>query len=801
VQSDQIEQRSAEDGRARPTWLRPVPDTETPTLHNLPAQLTSFVGRDRDLAEVRRLLSEHRLVTLAGLGGIGKTRLSLEVAARLLDDFPDGVWLVELAPLADPRLVARAVAALFALTERPGRALEDLLAERLRRLRLLLILDNCEHLIQASAELSDRLLRACPEVRILATSRETFNILGEAIWPVAPLDLPGDEPVVSDAAPTGAMRLFVDRSRARKPDFALTPENHASVAEICRRLDGIPLAIEMAAAWLPMLTIHELAARLDDRYLLLTGGSRVALPRHQTLRALVDWSYERLSAHEQAALRQLAVFAGGWSLAAAEEVVSSEWRVASETVSNPSLVTHYSPLATLARLVATSLITTAEARGVTRYAFLETIRQYAAERLAERTAEELAARRRHALFFTDLAERAAPLLVGREQGTWLERLDGEHDNLRAALRWSIEHDETEIALRLGGALWRFWWTRGYLDEGARWIDRALAEHGTASDEIRARALNGAGALARIGGESHRATELHTQALALLRKIDDRPGIAATFQNLASAAKDRGDFDDAGLLYEQSLALFREIGDDWGIAMALNNLGINLRGQGKFERAAALCEESLAIRRARGDVFGIGMSLAELARIARARHDHERAMPLCAESLPIFQTLGVKRHIAVGLEIAGWTAGARGQHTRAVRLYGAADALRELIGAPISPNERVDYDQGVSSSRLALGPARFAVVFAEGQTLSVEAAIDLALTTEPAAQADTLGPALSRREHEVMRLLARGLSNREIAEELVVTPLTAESHVRNVLRKLGLARRGQVAAWAAQHGFA
>ena len=441
----------------------------------------------------------------------------------------------------------------------------------------------------------------------------------------------------------------------------------------------------------------------------------------------------------------------------------------------------------------------AQPHGATRYGLLETIRQFAAGKLVECPEEEREAHRRHAAYFLGLAERAEPLLVSAEQAAWLDRLDAEHENLRAALRWSIEQQETETALRLCGALWRYWWTRGHLDEGARWVERALDGQGLAPDAARARALNGAGALARIRGESPRATVLQTEALALWRRVGDRSAIAATLQSMASAAKDRGDFVQAGGLYEQCLMLFREVGDGWGTAMALNNLGINLRAQGQYARAAALCEESLAIRRERGDDFGIAMSLDELSRVARSQGDYERTATLCAESLPIFQRLGVKRHLAAALELVAWVAGARSQHTRAARLFGAADAVRTEIGAPLPLNERPDYERAVAATQRALGPARYGVLFGEGQALSPSEAVALALTPESGA-ANDIGPALSRREHEVMLLLARGLSNREIAAELVVTQLTAESHVRNVLRKLGLDRRGQVAAWAAQHGF-
>jgi predicted ATPase/DNA-binding CsgD family transcriptional regulator len=808
-------------GRGRAGWIRSVPRSHSSGEHNLPARLTSFVGRDRELAEVRGVLAEHRLVTLTGFGGVGKTRLALEVASGLLDDYLDGVRLVELAALSDPALLAQTVAAALELGEQPGRSIEAVLQATLQSCELLLVLDNCEHVVQACAELADRLLRACPDVRILATSREALGIPGEMIWPLAPLELPGDLAAADDVEQYGAVRLLVDRSRTRKPDFHVTDASRAAVIEICRQLDGIPLAIELAAAWIPTLTVDELATRLDSRFRLLTGGSRTAMPRHQTLRALVDWSYERLDEDERAVLRSLSVFAGGWTLAAAEAVMGHGSRVVGDggnEVHSPSDVPqplrggnigyadipapsteHPQPdtLEVLGRLVAKSLVLVGEQQGTTRYSFLETIRQYAVERLSG--GESAAARRRHAEYFAELAEQAEPNLRGAEQQAWLLRLTTEHDNVRAALRWSIQEQEVETALRLCGALWRFWWVHGHLDEGARWLRQALDLPGEGPDVPRAATLNGAGALARLRGEYAASTAYHTEALAMLERIGDRAAIAATYQNLASVAKDRQSLAEAETLYERSLALFREIGDGWGTAMALNNLGIAMRSLRQYDRATALCQEALTIRRSRGDLGGISQSLMELARIARARRDHERAAELVFECLPIVQQLGVPMHVAAGLEVIAWVAGARSEHTRAARLFGAADALRQAIGAPVPVFERTDHESALNATRTALGPARYAAALAEGQALSADDAVKVALTGEAAPKARSNGPTLSRREREVVVLLARGLSNRQLADALVVSQLTAASHVRNILRKLGLDRRGQVAVWAAEHG--
>ncbi len=771
----------------------------------LPGQLTSFVGREQHVAEVRRLLVEpRRLLTLTGFGGVGKTRLALEVAASLLDTYPHGVHLVELAALADPLLVPRAVASALGLDDEPGRAPLDLVQAALRHQRLLLLLDNCEHLLEACADLADRLLRACPGVQILATSLEALGIDGETVWQVPSLDVPSDRLPLADSARSGAVRLFVERAQARQPDFVLTDATLPAVTTICRSLDGIPLAIELAVAWIPTLTVDELAGRLGDRFRLLTGGSRTALPRHRTLKALVDWSYDRLSDDERALMARLSVFAGGWTLEAAEG--AGCWvsgfggrgdGLRSPETRNPTSKT----LETLAGLLAKSLVLVTSRGGTTRYGYLETIRQYAAEKLVPH--EEQAARHRHAIYFAELAERAELELRGPEQRAWLDRLDADHDNMRAALRWSIDQNEADLALRLCSGLRVYWWIRANLNESAGWLEQALAVRGPATPRARARALNGAGDVARSRGEYDRSTAFHTEALELARQIDDRREIALAIHYLASLAEVRGDFGEAGRLYEHDLALFRALGDDVGAARALNNLGIVVRGQGDYARAAELCEESLGIRRALGDVWGIAASLDELARVARARRDVTHAAELCLESLCLFHSLGVKRHVAGALDIAAWVAAARGQHERAARLYGSAAALREAIGSAALPNEQGPVSRDLAALRLALGPARFADAWADGRALSPEEAVDAAtgiLTPRVRAVPDLPGPALSRREQEVVERIARGLSNREIAAELVISGLTVESHVRNILRKLGLERRGQVAAWATQHGL-
>ena len=442
--------------------LHPDVPTDFPPLrsldslpNNLPRQLTSFIGREREMAEVRRLLSTTRLLTLTGSGGCGKTRLALQVAADLVEAFAEGVWFVDLAPLSDPALVPQTVAATLRVREEPGRPILITLSEYLQPRHLLLVLDNCEHLVGACAELAQALLRACPHLQILATSREPLRIGGETTWRVPSLSLPDllRLPLVESLAEYEAVRLFTDRAEVVLPGFLVTDQNALAVAQVCHRLDGIPLAIELAATRVKVLPVHQIAARLDDRFRLLTGGSRTALPRQQTLRAVMDWSYILLSEKERTLLRRLSVFAGGWTLDAAEAVCSGN-RI--ETVEVLDL---------LAQLVDRSLVAVDREDAEARYRLLDTVRQYAREKLQD-SGEETEVHGRHREWFLDLAERTEPELLGPEQGVWLARLEAEHDNLRAALTWSQQEEEGgEAGLRLAGALGRFWWMRGHLTEG------------------------------------------------------------------------------------------------------------------------------------------------------------------------------------------------------------------------------------------------------------------------------------------------------------------------------------------------
>jgi predicted ATPase/class 3 adenylate cyclase len=633
--------------------------------NNLPRQLTTFIGREREIAEVKRLLAEAHLLTVTGTGGNGKTRLSLEVAAGLLDEYPGGVWLLELASVADPVLVPQILATTVGVREEAGRPLLSTLVDHLRPKRALLLFDNCEHLIDACARLADALLHACPQVKIMASSRELLGLTGEVAFRIPALSMPNPQrvPSLERIMEYEAIRLFVDRAAAVKPGFMLTEDNVAAVAQICQRLDGIPLAIELAAARVRSLSVHQISAHLDERFRLLTGGSRTALARHQTLRGLIDWSYSLLSDAERTVLRRLSVFVGGWTLAAGEAVG------AGHGVDRDQMVE------LLARLVDKSLVLMDEEGPDGRYRLLETIRQYGLDKLAETTEAEVV-RDRHRDFYVAFAEDAEGQLRGREQVAGLKRLEFDHDNLRTALRWSLDRGETEVALRLGSALWLFWDTHGYVREGREWVDDlltradALPASAITPDIQRARAklLDGAGRLRARWSEYAKACELDAQAIAVWRELGDQRGMAEALNNIGVGMRYLGDRARSQAAVEESLALFRGVSDKRGIAHALNNLAELARIDGDLTRARALFEESVPLFEAVEDGRGLSYALDNLGGILTAQGDYTRAETLYGRSLQLAEELGDKHAIATALRSLGGVAHHRHDYVRARGLY-------------------------------------------------------------------------------------------------------------------------------------
>ncbi|MFN4218073.1 MAG: ATP-binding protein [Candidatus Bipolaricaulia bacterium] len=724
--------------------------------NNLPIQLTSFIGREREIKEVKELLQQTRLLTLTGSGGCGKTRLALQVAADLLEDYPDGIWFIDLSVLTDPTLVPSTVAATLGIHEESGQPTLTTLAEALKSRTLLLVLDNCEHVVGACAQLAETLLKTCTAIRILATSREALGIAGEVAWRVPSLSLPQPHEVAQAGSLAHithyeAVRLFVERAEAASSDFRVTPHNSGAMVQICRRLDGIPLAIELAAARVKVLSVEQIAARLDDRFRLLTGGSRTALPRQQTLRAMMDWSYELLNDRERMLFRRLSAFAGGFTLEAAEAVCADEH------------ILPYEILDLLTNLVSKSLVAFEERDEEARYRLLETVRQYARDKLLE-TGEAARIRDRHRDWFLAFAERAESALQGPEQALWLKRLETEHDNLRAALEWSS--NDAEIGLRLAGALWLFWYLRGYVSEGREWLRQSLERTGHAPSPLRAKALYGTSMLARAQDDYAQATALLEESLMLYRLLKDKHGVASVLGNLGVIAFARGDYARATKLHEESLEHFRELGDtvgiasalselgnvalyqndiaraeelleeslalsraaqdDQGVALALRRLGAVLLQKGERARAKALLQESLELYRGLGAVPGLASVLNSLGMVALSEGDAQRAGKLICESLIKYRDVGDKWHVALCLDRLARVAAAQGGWGRAAQLLGAEEALRETIGAPLPPSEHEGREETLQRAHERLGEELFAAAWADGYAMKLDQAIAFAL---------------------------------------------------------------------------
>jgi predicted ATPase len=723
-----------------------------PRSHNLPCALTTFIGRQEELATLATLPARARLLTLTGVGGVGKTRLALQLATGIADRFPDGVCLVELASLADQRMVASAAATALDVSAAPGKTPLASLVAALRSRRVLLLLDNCEHLLDGCARVIDALLRGCPDVRILATSRQPLGITGEVSWRVPPLATPpACDNGWEELSRHDAVCLFVDRAVAINPSFALTERNAAAVAAICRRLDGIPLALELAAARLNALSVEEITERLDRGFRLLTGGSRTALPRQRTLHATLDWSYALLSAPERRLFRRLAVFAGGWRLAAAEAIGGGEG-IAPTTV-----------LDLLAQLVDKSLVLAEEqSDGSERYRLLEPVRQYGRERLEESGAcarvEE-----QHARFFLQLAQELEPRLMSGDRDAALAQLEAEHDNLRRVLGWGVskqgDGQATEIGLRLAGNLFWFWYFRGYLVEGSRWTETLLAGPQVGALAARAKALLGAGRMAWLLGEDRTARlrleegaalwrrageeqEL-AQTLVILAMVTDRPceartlleegealfraagnrwGLALTLRLQGLHAFHHGDDATARERMEEGLALSRVLQDRWFVAQTLNHLGDVARHQGAYHRAAALYAESLALFREQRVKGGIPSLLHNLGHVALAVGDIHRAEQLFGESLALFREQGDLRGIAQCLAGQAGVLGAQGRPEPAARLFGASEALLASANAVIGQSNQADHERNLAMLRAQLDATSLATAWSEGRAWSQDEAV-------------------------------------------------------------------------------
>ena len=733
-------------------------------LTNLSEQLSTFIGRERDMAEIRRLLACTRLLTLTGPGGCGKTRLAIQVAAELLESFPGGVWFVELAALSDPELVEQTVASLFGMHEQANRPTLLTLLDAIQSQHMLLILDNCEHLLPKCVHLSETLLRHCPHLQILATSREVFNSAAESTWPVDSLSYPNTPasltaPSIADLMQYEAICLFSERATAVLPSFTLNEQNASTIVQICTRLDGMPLPIELAAARMRMLAVEQIAQRLDDRFHLLTTGHAAALPRQQTLRATIDWSYDLLNEQEQALFARLSVFAGRFAVEAAEAIC------AGESLEREQI------FGLLARLIDKSLVTVDLRENKAWYRLLETIREYGLEKLAERGETEVLSER-HRNWYLQLAQRRLPEVAATDQLSWLERLELEHDNLRTALAWTQQRGETIIVGQLSIALWNFWRLHSHLREGCRWLEAGLVDSERLPRLLRANLLNGLGVLLAMQGNYGRVQAMHEQSLVLFREEGGKGNIAFTLRHLAYIAEQQGSYEYAQALLEESLALFKELEYTWGIAFVQLHKGNVAIKQGRNEYARACYQESLRLRRSIEDKHGIAGAIHNLGELARVQGDYEQAITLFRESLALYEELGdrVARalpllnlglifleqgeaeqaknllteslallwHIgdrantAESLEGLAGVAARQRQSRRAARLLAKADALRTAIGAVRAPSAQSQYLELKESICSQVDRTSFEKAWAEGQSMHVAEAVTYACTEEPAA---------------------------------------------------------------------
>jgi predicted ATPase/DNA-binding XRE family transcriptional regulator len=698
----------------------------------LPRPPTPIVGRQQELAMALAQLLDPQvdLLTLTGPGGVGKTRLSLELGSRAVEAMSDGAAFVDLAPVRSPELVLAAIARELKVQAEPEVPLRQTVVDFLQGKRLLLVLDNFEHVLVAAPVVAD-LLAACRELTILATSRKPLHIRAEHQFPVGPLTLPdlGKVPPPAELISVPAVELFVRRAQAANREFTLTAENARTVAEITVRLDGLPLAIELAATRANVLSPGALLAHLERRLPLLTHGFQDLPERQQALRATLDWSHELLTAAEQTLFRRLAVFAGGCTLDAAAAVSGA----GSQTVSPPDFRSANGPLLPdlLAGLVDTSLVRAMPGEGgELRYGMLEMVREYGLECLAAAN-EEATVRRWHLAWCLDLAKRAEPELTGANQQHWFACLQKEHDNLRAALAWAISENDAEAALGLGGALYRFWATQGYYEEGRRWLETALSLSSGARSAPRGHALLGAGVMAFFQGKYDQAETCWRESLSLFRALGDTTGIAYSHGNLGLVADAQGDYERAIASYEEALALFRQLDDRTYIGYMLHNLGLIAYFQGHHERATALYEESLAQVRELGDQNGIAMTLGNLGLVAFVQGDYERALALQHEALTLGRQLTNKPWLARGIEHFALIAAATNKLERAARLFGAASALREQFNASLPPNDRKFNSRYIADATAQLGSEGFAAAWAEGQAMSSDEAIAYALGEDQA----------------------------------------------------------------------
>jgi non-specific serine/threonine protein kinase len=762
-------------------------------LGNVPAELTSFVGRRHELADTKRLLSAYRAVTLTGPGGVGKTRLAFRVGAQHSRAFRDGMWLVELAELRDPTLLANTVADKLGLRDQSGRPALATVVAYLQGKMALLVLDNCEHLIDECAAFVSTVLRTCPEMKVLSTSRQSLRIPGEGVLPVRALPLPdtGGKWSVERLAANDAVCLFADRASAVQPHFTISEGNAAVLARVCRHLDGIPLAIELAAVWVRTLSLEQIEQRLSKRYRLLAAQHRSKPERHRTLRALIDWSHDLCSHHERLVWSRASVFSGSFDLDAAESVCSGDGV-------EPGLI-----IDVVDALVDKSVFVREEQEGIARYRMLETVREYGQDRLAE-AGDLLRVRRRHRDWYAALAARFDAEWLSTQQVSWVHRLRRDHANLRVALEFCVtQPGQARTGMRMMDLIQDHWLMGGFLAEMRHWLDRALAADTEPSPE-RASALRLNGRFAVLRGERDLAAALLAEAGELARQLDLDAEVAYVQATQGMAAVLTGDAEKAPAPFDGALAYFRAAGDTRGQLLTLFALGYALAVQ-RLDRAWTVLEECITLSTQCGEIFYRSRAFWILAHAVHGGLD--RAEAAAHEALRFQRLLDDKVGIAHSVETLACIAGRNEQHTRAATLFGAADAVWRTVSSSPAYYSTFEgpHNDYVASARRALGDTAFDKAHERGRDLPADVAIGYALSqqTTPKVQpvqevpaSGTATGALTPRERQVAALVAQGMTNNEIANKLVISQRTAESHVEHILAKLGLTNRTQIATWIA-----
>ena len=775
---------------------RPVSQKAIAPTTNLPTPLSSFIGRKHEINKVKQLILSHRLVTLTGAGGSGKTRLALRSAQELVGKFKHGVWFVDLASLSDASLIPDKIVSTLNINRQfKVRALDSLTAYLSNR-KALLILDNCEHLVEACAQITELLLQKSSELHILTTSRELLGISSEVTWVVPPLTLPNQKlssksanqkNVLEQVQSSESAQLFVERATSKDPDFTMTVDNCESIARICNRLDGMPLAIELAAAQIRSLSVQEIAQRLNQRFQFLTSGSRNAPLRQRTLMAAIDWSYELLTTKEQAILQRLSIFAGGATLEAVESICSG------------GEIESVEALETISHLVDKSLVTVNKLERVdTRYSLLETIREYALEKLAE-SQDKINIQNKHLEYFVRFAEEGDRKIKGAEQVAWFDKLEDEYNNMHAALKWALESENREAGLRLSTSLVYFWFVHGHIRENVGWLEKFLDQKQTVPPALKAWALLNHGVMLRVStkDDDDKSTLLHEKSLRMFRELGDRRGIAFALNMMGVIGLEKKEPIKTENLLTESLALQKELGDPWDIAFTMQNFPPLALQKNDLKMAKEYAEETVLWFERAGDQRGIARSLMDFAEIAQLEGNPAHAVELMEKSLPKLIPLGDRGAIAGVLENLIISFAALRKYQMGALLIGTTEALREEMGTSHNRAEYKNYREAVAKIQKNLSESNYNLARSKGRGMSLEQVVDyvagetnLPVMKSGVTAEEEIWFQLTARERDVMQVLAEGHSNLEIAQKLFLSEKTIRNYISNIYRKLQITSRGE-----------